>query len=206
MQSMELKNSFFLLLLLILISSCGNKTFDTTEELSEYIQDQDNNYCYKKTIEGVDYVLQYRPTDLLVKQELTNKQDQKKIKQLREKYKKYMYFNLSMSLNNQELLSNVVRDKSKFGQMVNDLAFGMEEKVNLFTKKNDTLAMTDFVYPRMYGMTNNTSIMIVYPRDKKYLKEEYINFTIEDLGFYTGEVKFKIKTQEIVNEPQLRFN
>ncbi|WP_298140183.1 hypothetical protein [Flavobacterium sp.] len=203
---MEQKNSCFLLLLLFFVASCGNKTFDSTEELTEYIQEEDNNYCYKKTIEGVEYILKYRPTDLLVNQELTNKQDQKKIEQLRDKYNKYMYFNLSMSLNNQELLSNVSQDKSKFGQMVNDLAFGMEKKVNLFTKKNDTLAMTDFVYPRMYGMTNSTSIMIVYPRDKKYLKEEYINFTIEDLGFYTGEVKFKIKTQEIVNEPQLRFN
>jgi hypothetical protein len=48
--------------------------------------------------------------------------------------------------------------------------------------------------------------MIVYPRDKKYLNNEYLNFTIEDLGLYTGEIKFKIDTKAIVNEPQLRFN
>ena len=206
MRNMELKNSFFLLLLLFLIASCGNKTFDSAEELSNYIQDQDNNYCYKKTIEGVEYVLQYRPTDLLVGQELGSKQDHKQIEKLRNKYNKYMYFNLSMSLNNQELLSNVVQDKSKFGQMVNNLAFGMEEKVNLFTQKKDTVLMADYVYPRMYGMTNSTSIMIVYPRDANYLKDEYINFTVEDLGFLTGEVKFKINTEAILNEPQLRFN
>ncbi|WP_396146004.1 hypothetical protein [Flavobacterium sp.] len=200
------QKSNYLLLLLIFVSACANKTFDNTEEITEYIKEEENNYCYKKNIEGIEYILQYKPTDLLVEQELNDKTDQKKIEQLRDKYKKYMYFNLSMSLNNQELLSNVARDKSKFGQMVNDLAFGMEEKVNLFTPKNDTLAMADFIYPRMYGMTNNTSIMIVYPRDKNYLKEDYIYFTVEDLGFYTGEVKFKIKTLEIVNEPQLRFN
>jgi hypothetical protein len=205
MQSMAARNSFFACLLVVLIS-CTNKTFESAEELTNYISDEDNGYCYKKNVEGVDYVLQYRPTDVLVNQEITNKQDQEKIKQLREKYNKYLYFNLSMSLNNKELLSNVAQDKSKFGQMVNDLAFGMEEKVNLFTKKNDTLAMSDFIYPRMYGMTNSTTIMIVYPRDKKYMQDDYLNFTIEDLGFYTGEVKFKIKTQEILNEPQLQFN
>lgn len=202
---MELKNSFFLLLL-ILVTSCGNKTFDTTEEMTNYIKDVDNYYCYKKNIEGVDYTLQYRPTDLLVKQELGDKYDAKQVEVLRKKYLKYLYFNLSMTMNNRELLSNVVRDKVKFGQMVSDLAFEMDKKVNLFTKYNDTLTLTDFIYPRMYGTTNSTSIMFVYPRDKNYLKDDYINFTIEDLGLYTGEVKFKIKTQEILNEPQLQFN
>lgn len=199
------RNSLFLLLIVI-VSSCGNKSFDTAEEMVTFISDEENEYCYKKDVNGVTYTLQYRPTDLLVQQELGDNASEKKVKQLREKYNKYLYFNLSMSLNGQELLSNVVRDKAQFGQMVNDLAFNMDQKVHLYTPEKDTLSMTDFVYPRMYGMTNNTSILIVYPRDKNYLKEEYINFTIEDLGFYTGEVKFKIKTQEIVNEPQLRFN
>lgn len=205
MPTMEVRNSF-LLFLLFVVCSCGNKTFDSTEDITKYITDEDNNYCYKKTIEGVDYVLQYRPTDLLVQQELGDKKDSKQIQQLRERYSKYMYFNLSMSMNDRELLSNVVRDKNKFGQMVNELAFGMDEKVHLFTKDKDTLAMGDFIYPRMYGMTNSTAIMIVYPRNTKYTKEDYLNFTIEDLGLFTGEVKFKINTKAILNEPELRFN
>ena len=202
---MEAKNSIYLFVL-ILFASCGGKTFDSTEELTHYISDESNNYCYKKTIQGVEYALQYRPTDLLVKQEIGESKDINQIEKLRKKYGKYMYFNLSMSLNNQELLSNVARDKAKFGQMVNDLAFGMDQKVHLFTKANDTLAMADFIYPRMYGMTKSTSLLIVYPREKQYLKDEYINFTIEDIGLSTGEVHFKIDTKALTNEPQLRFN
>ena len=199
------RNSVLLLLLLLLIS-CQNKTFDTVEEITTYINEEDNQYRYSKTINGVKYELTYRPTDLLVNQELEDKKNKKQIELLRKKYANYMYFNLSMSLNDRELLSNVVRDKQKFGQMVNDLAFGMEEKVNLFTPKKDTLSMADFIYPRMYGMTNNTTIMIVYPRDKKYLEDDYLNFTIQDLGFDTGEVKFKINTNTIKNEPHLKFD
>lgn len=204
MQNMR-RNSVLLLLLLLLIS-CQNKTFDTVEEITTYINEEDNQYRYSKTINGVKYELTYRPTDLLVNQELEDKKNKKQIELLRKKYANYMYFNLSMSLNDRELLSNVVRDKQKFGQMVNDLAFGMEEKVNLFTPKKDTLSMADFIYPRMYGMTNNTTIMIVYPRDKKYLEDDYLNFTIQDLGFDTGEVKFKINTNTIKNEPHLKFD
>lgn len=199
------KNNFFYLFLIILTSSCANKTFDTAEEISVYISDEENGYKYSKDINGVNYILQYRPTDLLVNQELGDNLEKKNIEDLRKKFNKYLYFNLSMSMNGQELLSNIVRDKEQFGQMVNDLAFNMNEKVNLFTSNKDTIIMTDFVYPRMYGMTNSTTILIVYPRDKKYLKENYLNFTIEDLGLYTGEVKFKIDTKPLQNEPQLSF-
>jgi hypothetical protein len=45
----------------------------------------------------------------------------------------------------------------------------------------------------------------LYPRDEKQLREETLNFTIQDLGTYTGEVKFKIETDKIRNEPRLNF-
>ena len=191
-------------MLITLFSSCNNN-FDSVDKMNTYLQDEENLYKYQKTIQGVDYVLQYRPTDLLVKQELGDKVDPIQIEKLRIKYSGYMYFNLSMSKDNQELLSGVARDKAKFGQMVNDLAFNMDQKVHLYTPAKDTLEMTDFIYPRMYGMSNNTSIMIVYPRDKKYLNEDYLNFIIEDLGLNTGDIKFKIKTAPLRNEPKLNF-
>ena len=110
-----------------------------------------------------------------------------------------------MSKNNQELLNGVARDKAKFGQMVNELAFGMEEKVHLYTPEKDTLKMADYIYPRMYGMSNSTSIMIVYPRDSKFMSQDYLNFVIEDLGLDTGDIKFKLNTKALKNEPQLKF-
>jgi hypothetical protein len=203
MMSLEQKSS--LLLFLIVLVSCGSKTFDTSEQIATYIDDEENGYKYSKTINNVEYSLTYKPTDLIVKQELGDKFDAKKVKELRENYNKYMYFNLTMSMNNKELLTSLASDKTRFGQMVNDLAFGMEEKVHLYSKQKDTLEMADFIYPRMYGMTNDTSLLIVYPRDKKYLKDDYLNFTIEDIGLNTGEVKFKIDTKQLLEEPKLSF-
>lgn len=203
MRSM-VKNSLLSVLLVLISTSCS-KTFDTQEEMNEYLKDEDNGYNYRKTVIGVDYVLQYRPTDLLVKQELGDKTDASQVDKLREKYSKYMYFNLSMSKNNQELLNGVARDKAKFGQMVNELAFGMEEKVHVYTPEKDTLAMADFIYPRMYGMSTATSILIVYPRDVKYLNQDHLNFVIEDLGLDTGDIKFKLNSKALQKEPQLQF-
>jgi hypothetical protein len=167
--------------------------------------DDKNNYIQHKTINGFDYRLMYRPTDLLVKQELGDGTNKIKAEELRNKYNQYLYFNLSMSKNNQELLSTAPKDRNEFGAMVNELAFGMDEKVHLFTASKDTIELTDFIYPRMYGMGQSTTIMFVYSRDNKDLESEFLNFTIEDIGLYTGEVKFKIPTNIIKNQPSLVF-
>ncbi len=200
---MKQQGSLSLIIMVLFLFSCNQKTFDNETALLEYIKDETNGYTQHKTVNGVDYTLTYRPTDLLVKQELGDLENKGEIKTLRNKYKNYLYFNLSMSINNQELLSTAPKNRNEFGAMVNQLAFGMNEKVHVYTPSKDTLEMADFIYPRMYGMSRATTIMFVYPRDKKALKEEYINFTIEDLGLYTGEVKFKILKKNIINEPIL---
>ncbi|WP_409446989.1 hypothetical protein [Mariniflexile rhizosphaerae] len=195
-----------LLIMVVLFSSCNQKTFNNETAMLDYIKDETNGYTQHKTINGVDYTLMYRPTDALVNQELGDASPSSaQIKELREKYNKYMYFNLSMSQNNQELLSTAPKNRNEFGAMVNELAFGMNKKVHVYTPSKDTLEMADFIYPRMYGMSRATTIMFVYPRDEKYLKEDYLNFTIQDLGLYTGEVKFKVPTNKLNNEPKLNF-
>ncbi|MBC9795851.1 hypothetical protein [Sinomicrobium weinanense] len=200
------KGSLWYCSVLCLLVACSSRTFDTEESLLAYIREERNGYMHHKRVNGVGFSLLYKPTDLLVNQELYDKADQKTIDSLRQKYNKYMYFILSMSKNNQELLNNVAGDRGRFGGMINELAFEMDQKVHLYTPKKDTLPMADFIYPRMYGMSRSTDIMLVYSREEKYLRDEYINVTVEDLGFYTGEVRFKIPTKGIQNEPELTFN
>lgn len=183
--------------------SCEQRKFQSETELLEYIKDIKNGYTQYKSVNGVDYALTYRPTDLLVYQEVHDIMDTKKTEDLRSKYKKFMYFNLSMSINNEELLSAVPKNKNEFGEMVNQLVFGMNEKVHMYTHNKDTIEMVDFNYPRMYGMSRATTIMFVYPRDENILKGKYINFTIEDFGLNTGEVKFKVSVEKLMNEPEL---
>ena len=37
------------------------------------------------------------------------------------------------------------------------------------------------------------------------LKGEYLHLTVEDLGFSTGEIKFKLKLKPLLNEPKLNL-
>ncbi len=198
-----LRREIYLVVVIVFLVSCNSKTFNNEEELWTYLKNEDNGYIQHKKVNGYDFSLLYKPTDVLVLQELGEAKDAEKVAALREKYNKYLYFNLSMSKNNKELLSTAPKNRNEFGAMVNQLAFGLGEKVHLYTQQKDTIALADFVYPRMYGMSRSTDVLLVYPREQ--LNDDYINFTIEDLGLYTGEVKFKIPTNSINNEPKLKL-
>ena len=214
MKSLKANKLFFvfpsrsgiLLFIASMLFGCSSKKFDSKETLWTYLKEKDNGYLQEKNINGYDFSLLYKPTDLLVEQELSENTTQEEILKLREKYQKQLYFTLSISKNGKEILSTTPKNRQEFGVMVNQLAFGMRDKVHLFTQKKDTITMLDYNYPRMYGMSTSTSMLFVYPRDEKYLEEEYLNFTVQDLGNYTGEVKFKIETEKIKNEPILNFN
>lgn len=199
-------NNPILFVFILTMSSCSQKTFDSKEELMTYVTDVKNGYTQQKTINGVDFTLSYRPTDMLVQQVLSEHIKQKELDSLRKKYSAYLYFNLSISKNNQEVLNGLAGNRNEFGKMVNQLAFGMENKVHLISQQRDTIDLADYIYPRMYGMGKSTNILLVYPRNLKLLKQDYFQFTIEDLGFSTGEVGFKINTVNIIKEPLLNFN
>ncbi len=200
-----MKGILFLCGMVLMVVSCTNKTFTTSEELWGYLRDPKNEYLQTKTVNGVHFSMVYKPTDLLVEQELGKTTSLLKMDSLRNKYEKYLYFNLSMSKNNQELLNHLARDKQQFGAMVNELAFNMEQRVHLYTPQKDTIPMTDYIYPRMYGATGATTMLLVYPKTEKLINSEFITLSVEDLGFYTGEVKFKFPTKIISNEPKLKL-
>lgn len=184
---------------------CGQNTFETESELWSYIKDVNNGYSFEKQVGNVSYRLTYRPTDILVKQELGNDDRAKSVDSLRNKYGNYLYFNLSMSVNGKELLSSRVGDRNDFGSMVNLMAFGMTDKVHLVSGRRDTIAMIDYVFPRMYGISNSADILLVYPRDERLFESDHLQFTVEDLGFNTGEVGFKIPTKNLKEEPKLNY-
>ncbi|MDC7248353.1 MAG: hypothetical protein PQJ49_00345 [Sphaerochaetaceae bacterium] len=194
-----------LLTFVLLLFSCGSERFDSEEALWAYLKEEDNGYLYKKQVKGIDYSLVYRPTDLLVQQTMTT-YSEKAVDSLRKHYSQYLYFNLSFSKNNQELLSTVPRDRQQFGAMVNQLVFGMGEYVHVYNNKQDTLQLVDYIYPRMYGVSNGTKMLFVYEANEEELKEENLFLEIKDMGLGTGDVRFKIPTAKIKQQPELNFS
>lgn len=189
----------------VFLISCSQHTFIDERLLIEFLKDEENGYVQRKSVNGIDIELMYRPTDLLVMQELGDSISLEKIKILRDKYSQYLYFHLSMSKNDRDLLGVAPRNREGFGQMVNQLVFGMKDKVHLINSLKDTIQLVDYVYPRLYGMGKTSSMLFVFQRDEQKLNTSYISFTIQDFDLQTGEVNFKIDTRKVNKEPSIQF-
>lgn len=195
-----------ILFISLLFCNCSKNSFDTKEELVSYLQDDTNGYIQSKHINGYDFTVMYRPTDLLVNQELSSLKVANDTKnKIKRKYDPYLYFSIKMSRDKKELLSTTPNNRTEFGILVNQLAFEMKEKVYMITSKKDTIETIDFIYPRLYGMTYNTEMLFVFAKDEEKLKQEFLDIKIQDFGLHTGEVSFKFKTDKINNQPTLKF-
>ncbi|WP_340064262.1 hypothetical protein [Ascidiimonas aurantiaca] len=186
--------------------SCSQPpVFETEQALNEYLAQEENGYRHHKNINGVTFTLTYRPTDLLVAQDAGTGLSLSQLDSLRSHYGNYLYFNLSVSKNNEEILTGFAGNRARFGAMVNQLSFGMAQSIHFYTPARDTIAMLDYIYPRMYGMSKSTTLLMVYPKEPRIIEKEYMFITIEDLGLKTGEVTFKVPMEPIRKQPELQF-
>ncbi|PKD18734.1 hypothetical protein APR41_17645 [Salegentibacter salinarum] len=172
----------------------------------KFLQNEDNGYTKRKVINNIDFKLMYKPTDLLVDQHLENNFSIQEVDSLRAALKDFMYFNLAISSDNREVLNTLAQDRAEFGKMVSTLSFNFQDKVSMVTSNKDTIQMVDFSYPRMYGLSRATSLLLVFPVEAGLRNSATIDVIVEDIGFQTGQVKFRYDVSLITNQPEINFS
>ncbi|MCK4662305.1 MAG: hypothetical protein KAT68_05530 [Bacteroidales bacterium] len=190
---------------IIIISSCNKKI--TKQEMFDYLKNPENGLLQEKTINGINIKVMFKPSSLFVLQEINNDTtiNDEKIQKLKEQYNKYLYFIISFSQNKQELLNLFAGNQQQFGAMVNQLAFDMDNNVSLISSKKDTLPLMDYIYPRLYGMSNSTDILFVFKKEE--LKNfEWLKLTIKDFGLKIGDTKYKFYIKAFKKIPELKIN
>jgi hypothetical protein len=155
-------------------------------------------------INGIEINITYKPSDILISQELKNKSNSN-VSVLREKYKDLLFFDFNLSKDGKEILSALPSSIEEYNMIQNTLTFGMDEKVALLTSKNDTIHLVDCIYPRTYGFSKRTSVLFIFEKNKNVTNTDQLKFCISDLGIGIGEVKFSIPTKLIDNQPTINF-
>jgi hypothetical protein len=193
------------LYLTVILAICGacepNRL--TPEELDIYIADEANGLI--KFVEtGRSRVgVAYRPTDLLVHQNIAGNATVAMIEAERKKYSPYLYFILSLSTDNREALH--ATEAMKYGDLVQTLSFRMGDYVTLTTDANDTIPVSDFVLNRTYGFSNSTDLLFVFDR-KKAEEKEWVQFNLNECGLGIGNQHFRFKMDDIKSIPVVTFN
>ena len=120
---------------LSLMAACSSPDYLPEKELQSFLLDEDHGLM--KTVEsnGIDVRLVYRPTDMLVAQELRGeeKPTSEQIDKARKKYDSHGYFLLSLSSGNHEVITPAALGQNRFSDMLQTVSFRMGQYVNLTT-------------------------------------------------------------------------
>ncbi len=198
------KQLIYYLTIVVLFISCTGEV--NREELLGYVADTDNGLIQEKLLNGITYKLTYKPSDLLVWQTVRQKEkiEEQELQQQRTNFD-HLYFTLSVSAGGKEVLNAFGGDKQKFGQLVDQLAFGMQDLVTLTNSAADTLQMMDAHFARTYGAARSSDVLLVFDKGL-FHKNDQLKFTIEDFGLRTGRIIFRFETNDIINTPNIDFN
>lgn len=182
--------------------SCRKKSL-SHDELVKYIHHADNGLVKEEEVGEIKFKMTYRPTDLIVWQEVKGKElSDSLIKAKRDNYNKYYYFILNISSAGQDVL-NASGSFQKFSDNLSALSFHMPEYTYAVADSKDTLYLADFYVPRFYGLSKSTEVLLAFERKGK--AEEEIVIRLNDFGIGAGTTRYRFKTSDLNNVPELKF-
>lgn len=189
------------MLLLCCLSCTRAPAYLSEDELLDYVRNEDNGLVKKQTAGNMNLSVTYRPSDLLVLQDVGDTRDSAAIADARNKYQAYVYFILSMDVAGQNALYRGSADMGAFSEHLQTLSFRMADKVSLITSARDTVEVADYIFDRTYGM-GNTSLLFVFSR-QKLKTADWFTFNLKDFGMRTGDQRFRFQMKDLEDTPKL---
>ena len=199
----KLKYSPMTILFLLIALSCGQPAFLSEQELKEYILEENSGLNAKKQLGNIQMQVTYRPTDLLILQELDDASNLTEINELREKYENYLYFILSLSVGGKDLLYRGSSNQQDFSNKLQTLSFGMGPFVSLITSEKDTIPVADYRFDRSFGLGSSSSLLFVFPREE-IKNATKLSFQTQEFGFGTGTQDFIFDRDKLDNHPRVK--
>jgi len=188
-----------------LLLGCAQQGPLSQDELQAYINDPDHGLVKTERVKDLEVKVTYRPTDLLVNQEIGDQAaTPTRVAELRKRYGQTHYFLLSLSRKNQEAL-NPREGFSQYSDLVQVLSFRMGEFTSLVTSQADTIAVGDYAFQRTYGMGSSNALLFAFPKAEK-ARPEWVQFDLNEFGLGTGSLRFRFRQQDLEAVPALKFN
>ncbi len=189
--------------LFLFLLACGNKQYNV-EELNAYVQNIDNGLLNKQERKGYHFTLYNRPTDLWVAQELRKETPTDSLLDLfRNKYDDYLYFILKISKEKKDALY-ASDGYGKFSELLQNLSFRMGDFVEMVTSEQDTVPLADAHYSRLYGMSEATSVMLAFNRERLQ-ESDWVQVNMKDLGLNVGRTNYRFKSKDLLKAPSIDF-
>lgn len=198
-------SSFLLFFILQALLACSPKQLEE-QALQAYIRDPDNGLTQQMTVNGTSVRLTYRPTDLLVAQEIKAQSvnSEKQIDSIRSYYQGRAYFIMHLSKNGQEIESQYLQNQVVYNQVLQYFNYGLASDIELVTTAGKRAKPLGQVYSRMFGSTNVTSLMLVFDRSELDDTDKFkVVFNGAKLGI--GKCSFPFEYSAMNKIPSLKI-
>lgn len=197
---MRVSYYFFFFGSLLTLGGCTKQPVSEAE-MVKYIMDDSNGLIQRVKKDDIVLELIYRPTDLLVAQEVSDttiKQDE--LDSLRSRFSNYSYFVLKLSREGQEATNQLATDLSHYTRAIDYLSFQIGQDIDLVFG-NERIDTEDFMHTRSFGGAKANTVMLAF----KIRPEELQDFAIEydDSLFGTGLTRFNFKVSDIESLPPI---
>ena len=176
-----------LLALFIIQVGCINSI--KQEDMSAYLET--HKLILEKDVNSIKYKVSVVSNEVIIRQILKETSAKNKIDSIKQLYDKFLYLSAEISRFGTEILSSQAGS-----QQYKNFEFGIGDKAKLTTDNGDTLQLLDYNFPRTYGLTNASRILFVFEMPD-LSNSKYIEFSLADFGFHTGDVRFKFQSKKI---------
>ena len=171
--------------------SC-KRSIKNRQELILYVNDPANGLEKEQQIGKVNAKMTYKPWQLFkqsggVMDNQTNKKE-------RYLFDDKLFFVLSLSANNKELLKQL--DFNKYSEMVQVLSFRMKDFMGIVSGDAKPVEPLDCIFQQTYGMGRSNDLLIVFNRNALNVNGT-LKLYLKEFGLKIGNLEFDFQADDI---------
>ncbi|MDQ2770292.1 MAG: hypothetical protein M3Y54_07310, partial [Bacteroidota bacterium] len=184
-----------LILPVVALGSCSPPL--TAAEYRAYLNDPAHGLTREQNQNGTTVICSYRPTPLLVLQEIAGKDVSPAVQDsVAATYEGKTYCTITLSRNGAEFETQFVSTPLFYQQFLAYLNTGIAADAYLVTTSQDSVSAIASMYLRQYGTTGNSTILLVFDTKKRSIESGFhLTLLAQRLGL--GTLKFNFSARDL---------
>lgn len=173
-------------------------------EYQAYLADPAHGLTHTVKDHGTTLTCAYRPTDLLVQQDLSSTGTASPDSVARA-YDGKTYCTLTFSRNGSEIENQFVNDLLAYQQVLTYLNTGISADAFLATTPRDSVPAVASMYVRQYGTTGHSTVLLVFDTHQLALQHGFF-LTLRGQRLGLGTLRFSFTGDALAALPAVKFN
>ncbi|MBO2009605.1 hypothetical protein [Hymenobacter negativus] len=173
-----------------------------------YLANPAHGFTQTQEANGISVTCTYRPTDLLVSQELAqnaNSTTSAQLDSVRRSYAGKTCFALALAKDSTAIENQFATNPTAFTQTLTYLSNGIAADVFLVTSPRDSVPALVSMYPRQYGNTPRSTVLLIFDTHQLNLEQGF-HLTFRSTAFNLGTLRFPFPAATLADLPALKFN